>query len=589
MPSIFNNPFSTPDFNQGNFKAATEADAAASQAAQDRRTLANRPNQKTPFGDINWTQTMVRDPATGKMVPQWTQTQTLPESQADALRKQQGITDQRAGAAAAPGGRLEGDFANRIDYSGFTDIPDIEAFPELRQRSEDASYGRSVSRLDPQYQERDEQIQIQLRNKGLRPGTDAYNREYDAFTRDRSDAYERARFGATQEGRVEAAQTYDQQYRTQAQAAKLRDRDINEAENQRTEGVRDINALIRPGDEVGLPKMPSFDNASTAGSPDYFGALDASQGEQRTIYNAALAGDQALMTSLGKLGSGALEMYTDWKSDNPGGNPVDWVTQFFGGDGSTPGDATAPAGGDFASDFFGGDGDGGGGTPSLPPGASQAAKAAYNAMYGGGAAGGIPSTVVGGGGQFGAGPSGMFGPGGAAGAPAGSGGFMAGPGGAALGAGAAAAFIGGTRMLQLKGINARKAAGNKALQSIANSEQVRGVVPVKDIKAELERGGEGGYSKADWKSAMKKGMIPFDAGKAGTLYALPGLPSEVGKNTGAIARVYKPGVGFGMLTLEGFTSMEDLQNESSALRREKLLDRGADDEVPEDIQSARLR
>lgn len=94
-----------------------------------------------------------------------------------------------------------------LDFSGASAIGDPT---RLRQQAEDAVYGSATSRLDPQFAQREEAIESQLRNQGLRPGDEAYDTAMENFGRDRTDAYQQANFAAINAGRDEAAQLFGQ-------------------------------------------------------------------------------------------------------------------------------------------------------------------------------------------------------------------------------------------------------------------------------------------------------------------------------------------------------------------------------------------
>ncbi len=79
-----------------------------------------------------------------------------------------------------------------------------------RQAAEDAAYQRATQRLDPQFESRQASLETDLRNKGLRPGDQAYDAAMANFGRERNDAYEMARLGAVGEGRQESQLSFGQ-------------------------------------------------------------------------------------------------------------------------------------------------------------------------------------------------------------------------------------------------------------------------------------------------------------------------------------------------------------------------------------------
>ena len=210
--------------------AAKEEGKQSRETARDQ-TYADRPDQYNTMGSNTWGQTMVQDPATGEMVTKWTQNQTLSPEMQNLYNTQMQTNQQLGSTAAAMGDRINAEMGAPLNWEQFGDV---EAGPQAsgvigagigpttgpegfewdgqsrRQAAEDASYGRATSRLDPQMEQKRQELEVRLRNRGLRAGDQAYESEMAAYGRDSTDAYEQARFGSTLEGRAEDAQSYDQ-------------------------------------------------------------------------------------------------------------------------------------------------------------------------------------------------------------------------------------------------------------------------------------------------------------------------------------------------------------------------------------------
>ena len=91
------------------------------------------------------------------------------------------------------------------------DVPalnDISLAQEGRQRAEDFMYNQYKSRLDPQFQEAEQQLQIDLRNRGLVEGDAAYDAAMENFGRQRNDAYQQAKFNAVNNAGAEAQRNF---------------------------------------------------------------------------------------------------------------------------------------------------------------------------------------------------------------------------------------------------------------------------------------------------------------------------------------------------------------------------------------------
>lgn len=126
----------------------------------NQQTAANRPNQTNAFGaNSQWSQ----DPKTGA----WTQNQSF------------------GGPLAGAAGNLEGQVANAW-------ATPMNNGQDARTAASNAVYGQETSRLDPQWQQQEQQFKTQMASQGLAPGTEAYNNAYANFTRAKNDAYSTA-------------------------------------------------------------------------------------------------------------------------------------------------------------------------------------------------------------------------------------------------------------------------------------------------------------------------------------------------------------------------------------------------------------
>lgn len=87
--------------------------------------------------------------------------------------------------------------AQNINFNDFADLPtDQEAFEKQRQISEERRYGAYKAKLDDQYKVRDDEYGQEMANRGLVPGTAAYDRAYKNFASEKGQAYSDARENA---------------------------------------------------------------------------------------------------------------------------------------------------------------------------------------------------------------------------------------------------------------------------------------------------------------------------------------------------------------------------------------------------------
>lgn len=264
------------------YRGAAEETARANMEALEYQTQANRPRQITPFGETNWVQD-----ADGN----WTQTTTLAPASQRAVDAQLGLTADRSELASGLYGRVENEFADPMDWSA---LPEVTGGAMARQRAEDAIYGRSTSRLDPQWEQRESDMQAQLVAQGLRPGDPAYERAMENMARDRTDAYQQAQYGAIMGGGQEASRQY-------ALESTERNRQLAEEMQKRGFSLNEINAIIS-GQQVGLPQMPGFQAAGRGQGPNYLGAAQAQGQFDMNRYSADQALRQGLYTGIAGLG-----------------------------------------------------------------------------------------------------------------------------------------------------------------------------------------------------------------------------------------------------------------------------------------------
>jgi len=83
-------------------------------------------------------------------------------------------------------------------------------FNQSVQAAQNAAYGQATSRLDPQWQQAEQQQIAQLTAQGLGPNSQAYQTAMANFGRAKTDAYNQANFGAIQAGQDIQQQLFGQ-------------------------------------------------------------------------------------------------------------------------------------------------------------------------------------------------------------------------------------------------------------------------------------------------------------------------------------------------------------------------------------------
>lgn len=216
-----------------------------------------------------------------------------PEQQA-AVEAQQRIQAGRSGLAENALGNVGQNFSRPFDFSG---VPGLVNGEDARTSAINATYGQAASRLDPQWNQRRDQLVNDLANQGAMPGSPMYEREMQNFERARNDAYTSAMNSATQYGEQAASGAFGRSLTGHQQG-------ISDVLTQREQPFNEMQALLG-GAQVGMPQMPGFTPAGAASAPNYLGAAQAGYGSALNSFNAGQAQLQGLMggaTNLAMLG-----------------------------------------------------------------------------------------------------------------------------------------------------------------------------------------------------------------------------------------------------------------------------------------------
>lgn len=254
-------------------KAPSPTETAQAQAGYNRDTalteqMINMTGQTGPWGSISYDQTGNSSfvGADGKVVnvPRYTQTTTLTPEQQAIFDATQGAETNLANLAKEQSAKLQGYLSEPFEFNN--------------RDAETWAYDLASPRLLEQQQQRQNQVRTQLINSGLRPGSEAYDREMQRLAYADNDQLNQLAL----QGRGQAF----------AEAQQLRSQPINE-----------ITALMS-GSQIDNP------NAMYGGTPqvgvggvDYAGMV---QQNYQNRLNASSAGLGGLFGLAGSLGGGLL-------------------------------------------------------------------------------------------------------------------------------------------------------------------------------------------------------------------------------------------------------------------------------------------
>ena len=245
-------------------------------------------------------------------------------------------------------GASTGGIQKDLDYTGLTKLPGTDDFGAEAQRMSDSVYAKAASRLDPQWQQNDNDVKSSLAAQGISENSDAYRRSYDNLMRAKNDAYEGARntsiaagsdeqsrlfglaMGARQQGQNEvntqgtfrnAAQ--QQQFGQDMSVAGLnnsaRQQQIQEAAYLRNMPINDIAALLGTGAGVQGPEFNPVAQVGVA-APDYAGMVQNQYTNQMNRYNQGQTNRSNMLGSIfgaaGSIGANAVLMSDRRLKDN---------------------------------------------------------------------------------------------------------------------------------------------------------------------------------------------------------------------------------------------------------------------------------
>lgn len=147
------------------------------------------------------------------------------------------------------------------------------------EATESRLYDLGSKRLDPRFAKESSALETDLINRGIRPGSEAYNNARTAFDQSKNDAYNQLLLS----GRGQAVQ---------------------EGLTERNQPINEITALLS-NSQV---SQPNFTNTPTPGvaPTDVIGAQQQSLNQQNLGYQGQLSQNNAMMSGLFGLGSAAL-------------------------------------------------------------------------------------------------------------------------------------------------------------------------------------------------------------------------------------------------------------------------------------------
>jgi len=255
------------------YTGAAQATAAGNLAAAQTATAANRVNQVTPYGNLNYEITGT-DPNGN---PTWTATTSLSDIGQQLLNNQNQTSLGLGSAINAQLGQVQ-------DVMGQPFNPNLPSTGINPGQSYQDAY---MQRLAPQLAQSRESTQAQLANQGVVPGTQAYENAMRQQAMKENDLL----LGATTQGFGVGSQANQQAF--------------NQEMTKYNMPLNTLSAL-RSGSQVQNPSFVNSAQQATTGGADLLGASQMGYNAQMGDFNAKQAAQQSMNSGLMGLGGAAL-------------------------------------------------------------------------------------------------------------------------------------------------------------------------------------------------------------------------------------------------------------------------------------------
>jgi len=192
-------PFGQPQsgqFNSSNpFVQAAQANAQGNLAGALQATAANRVNQQTPFGGLQYQQTGTD--AQGN--PIWSANQTIAQPYQNAINSLSGQIQQNFAQPFDVSQYQNQMVGQGPQFQGVGQAPNLQTSVQgTGMEGWDKATGLLMSRLNPQIQQQNEASDAQLANQGIMPGSEAYKRAKSQIAQQQNDLLNQAQLAGSQ-------------------------------------------------------------------------------------------------------------------------------------------------------------------------------------------------------------------------------------------------------------------------------------------------------------------------------------------------------------------------------------------------------
>ena len=328
-------PFGQPQTSQYSstnpFVQAAQANAQANLAGALQATSANRVNQQTPYGSLQYQQTGTD--AQGN--PIWSANQTVAQPYQNAINSLSGQIQQNFAQPFDTSQYQNQMVGSTPQFQGVGQAPNLQTSVQgTGMQGWDQATNLLMSRLNPQIKQQNEASDAQLANQGIMPGSEAYNRAKTQIAQQQNDLLNQAQLAGSQIqnqmfNQNLAAGTFGNTALGNQNTMNLGNTAFNNALGQQgfanqLSGTAANNAARQANFGQGLTQyqLPTaslgslraattpgyvnpYNQAAVAG-PDYLSAYTSQNATDIARQNAEAAQRSSLLSTLGGLGSSAI-------------------------------------------------------------------------------------------------------------------------------------------------------------------------------------------------------------------------------------------------------------------------------------------
>lgn len=261
------------------YTAAAKETAAGNLAAAQTAAAANRVNQVTPYGNLNYAESGVDSQGN----PTWTATTSLSPEQKQLLDIQNQTSIGMGNLQNQGLGYVQEMINKPFDTSQLaqTGINPGENYSDAMMRQ-----------LEPQIQQDRASLDAKLANQGIMQGSEAYNNAMRQQGNREAQLRDQAIVGGMQTGLAANQQGFQQQGYI------------------RNEPINTLNA-IRSGSQVTNPTFTSVPQQATTAGADLLGAAQGTYNAQLASANAQNAANNSFMSGLMGLGGAGIMRWSD--------------------------------------------------------------------------------------------------------------------------------------------------------------------------------------------------------------------------------------------------------------------------------------